>query len=203
MKWYSPRVRRYSEKLTQAHGRLEQRHIAVLEVDDSHRFDFKQVRQAFRSERDREVLKETDSASTEVVYGITSVAAERADAKQLLQWNRGYWAVENRNHYIRDCTFQEDTYPNRTGNSPSNRAMCNNIAPLIFLQQRFESAPQALHHFNLNRNEAFAALFSRPERHFIFWIEHNNTSFAIRLWMLPAVLVQTVQFNLLENQFGR
>ena len=54
----------------------------VLEVDDPQRFDFKQVRQAYRIERDREVLKETDSASTEVVYGITSAAAERADAKQ-------------------------------------------------------------------------------------------------------------------------
>ena len=133
----------------------------MLEVDDSHSFDFKRVRQAFRIDRDRKVLKETDSASTEVVYGITSVAAERAGAKQLLQWNRGHWAVENSNHYIRDRTFQEDACPNRTGNGPSNRAMCNNIVlALIFHQQRFESVPQALRHFNLNRNEAFAALLS-------------------------------------------
>ena len=161
MKWYSPRVRRYSEPLTKAHGRLEQRHIEVLEVDDPQRFDFKQVRQAFCIRRDREVLNETDSASTEMVYGITSVAVERADAEQLLAWNRGHWAVENRNHYIRDRTFQEDACPNRTGNGPSNRAMCNNIAlALIFHQQRFHSVPQALRHFNLNRNEAFSALLS-------------------------------------------
>ena len=133
MKWYSPRVRRYSEKLTKAYGRLEQRDIAVLEVDESQSFDFKQVRQAFCIERDREVLKKADSASTEVVYGITSVAAERADAKQLLEWNRGHWAVGIRNRYIRDQTFQEDACWNRTGNGSSNRAMCNNIAlALVF-----------------------------------------------------------------------
>ena len=149
------------EKLTKAHGHLEPRHIEVLEVDDPQRFDFKQVRQAFRIKRDREVLKESDSASTEMVFGITSVSAERADAKQLLEWNRGHWAVENTNHYIRDRTFQEDDCTACTGNGPSNRAMCSNIAlALIFHHRRFESVPQALRYFNLNRNEAFAALLS-------------------------------------------
>ncbi len=161
LKWYSHKVRRYSEKVTLAHGRIEQRRIEVLQVDDPHKFDFKQVRQAFRIERDREVVKEANSASTETIYGITSVAAERADAEQLLRWDRGHWTVENSNHHIRDRTFQEDACLTRTGHGPSNRAMCNNIAlALIFNQSRFESVPQALRHFNLNRKEAFAALFS-------------------------------------------
>ncbi len=71
--WRSIRVQRHSEALTKAHGRLEQRHIEVLEVGDPQRFDFKQVRQAFRITWDREVLKATDGASTEIAYGITSV----------------------------------------------------------------------------------------------------------------------------------
>ena len=119
MKWHSARVRRYSEAPAKAHGRLEQRHIEALEVDDPQRFDFKQVRQVYRIARDREVLKEAGSASTETVYGITSVGAERADAKQLLEWNRGHWAVENANRHIRDRTFQEDACPARTGNGPT------------------------------------------------------------------------------------
>ena len=161
MPWYSQRVRRWEEELTKAHGRIEQRRIEVLEVDDPKRFDFKQVRQAFRIERDREVIKEADSASTEVMFGITSVGAERADAQQLLKWNRGHWSVENLNHHIRDRTFLEDACLTRTSNGPSNRAMCNNIAlALIFHHSSLESVPQALRHFNLNRKEAFAAVFS-------------------------------------------
>lgn len=161
MKWHGTRVRCYSEDLANDHGRVEQRHIQALEIDKSTRFDFKQMKQVFRIERDREVLKEEDSASTEIVFGITSVGAERADAQQLLEWNRGHWAVENSNHHIRDRTFLEDASLIRTGNGPSNQAMCNNIAlALIFHRDRFDSVPQAQCHFNLNRNEAFEALLS-------------------------------------------
>ena len=160
MPWWSRRVRCYSEKLQKAHGRLEQRHVSVLEVDDPDRFGFTGVRQVFRIERDREQIKDPHSAGTETVYGITSVSAGRADAGQLLCWNRGHWTVEV-NHHIRDRTFGEDTDLTRTGNGPGNRAMCNNIAlALIFRHNRFESVPQALRHFNLNRREAIDALLS-------------------------------------------
>ena len=76
MNWRSHRVRRHAEQLTNAQGSIELRHIAVLEVDDPQWFDFRQVRQAYRI--DREVFRETDSASRETVYGITSVGAGRA-----------------------------------------------------------------------------------------------------------------------------
>ena len=71
------------------------------------------------------------------------------------------WAVENANHHIRDRTFQKNSCLTRTGDGPNNRAMCNDIAlALIFRCARFDSVPQAVRHFNLNRNEAFNALFS-------------------------------------------
>ncbi len=163
MNWRSPRVKRYSEEPAKAHGRIEQRHIEVLPVDDPGRFDFRQVRQAYRLRRDREVLREADSASSEIVFGITSVPAARADPEQLLAWDRGHWTVENQNHHIRDRTFGEDARAIRTGNGPINAAMCSNIAlALIFRQNRFESVPQALRHYNLNRAEAFEALLAPP-----------------------------------------
>ena len=43
MKWYSSQVRCFSEDPAKVHGRLEQRLIEVLEVDDPLSFDFKQV----------------------------------------------------------------------------------------------------------------------------------------------------------------
>ena len=90
MKWYSSRVRHYTKQLTKAHGRIEQRHIQVLEVNAPHKFEFKQVRQVYRIDRDREQVKDADNGTRETVYGITSVEVERADAEQLLKWNRGH-----------------------------------------------------------------------------------------------------------------
>ena len=118
------------------------------------------MQQAFHIARDRAVLNAPDRASTETVFGITSVPADQADAEQLLAWNRGHWIVET-NHHIRDRTLGEDTCLSRTNNGPSNRAMYSNIAlALIIRQNRFDSVPQALRHFNLHRKEAFDALRS-------------------------------------------
>lgn len=55
----------FSEDLDKLHGRLEQRHIKVLNVNDPERFGFSGVRQVFRIEPNREVIKEAGSASTE------------------------------------------------------------------------------------------------------------------------------------------
>lgn len=132
----------------------------MLEIDDAQRFGFTGVRQAFRIRRDREQIRKSGSASTELVCGITSAAPDRADAGQLLEWNRGHRAVEA-NHPVRDPTFGEDTRLTRTGNGPGNRATCNSIAlALIIREARFDSVPAALRHFSLHRNEAFEALLT-------------------------------------------
>ena len=63
------------------------------------------VRQVFEIERIRE---ERGQVSTQVVYGITSLAADIASAEKLLFYTRRHWAIENELHYVRDVTFGED-----------------------------------------------------------------------------------------------
>ena len=46
--------------------------------------------------------------SVETVYAITSLAADAADADRLLALSRSHWGIENRLHYVRDVTCQED-----------------------------------------------------------------------------------------------
>ena len=46
--------------------------------------------------------------SREVVYGITSLSREQADAKKLLELNRGHWTIENGVFYVRDEAFGGD-----------------------------------------------------------------------------------------------
>lgn len=64
--------------------------------------------------------------ATEIVYGITSVPRSQASAAQLLSWWRGHWGIENRSHYVRDVTLQEDACRIRKGQAPENFAALRN-----------------------------------------------------------------------------
>jgi hypothetical protein len=46
----------------------------------------------------------------------------------VLAGNRGHWGIENREHYVRDRTFDEDRSQVRTGSSPQFMATARNIA---------------------------------------------------------------------------
>ncbi|MGH8653670.1 MAG: ISAs1 family transposase [Gammaproteobacteria bacterium] len=88
--------------------------------------DFPYVRQVARVTRQRLSVKEGET--TETVYLITSLAEERADPKRLLALNRGHWAIENRLHWVRDVTFDEDRSTVRTRQGPRLMASLRNLA---------------------------------------------------------------------------
>ena len=50
-----------------------------------------------------------------VVYLITG--DRDADPATLAAWVRGHWEIENRLHWVRDVTYQEDKSLVRTGNA--------------------------------------------------------------------------------------
>jgi len=64
----------------------------------------------------------------ETVYGITSLTTWQANPADVLDFNRGHWGIENREHYVRDVTFDEDRSQVRTGSSPQIMATMRNIA---------------------------------------------------------------------------
>lgn len=65
---------------------------------------------------------------TEVVYGITSLAAAWADPARLAVLVRGHWEVENCLHWVRDVTFDEDRSRVRAGSGPQVMASLRNLA---------------------------------------------------------------------------
>jgi hypothetical protein len=68
----------------------------------------------------------------EIVYGITSLSPERADAERLLDLKRQHWEIENRCHYRRDVTLEEDASRIRKGSAPSVLAgLRNSIIHLV------------------------------------------------------------------------
>ena len=66
--------------------------------------------------------------SVEVVYLITSADHTAAPPAVLAVWVQGHWAIENRLHWVRDVTFDEDRSQARTGNAPQVMATLRNTA---------------------------------------------------------------------------
>jgi len=69
--------------------------------------------------------------STETVYAITSLTALQATGGQIAQVVRGHCGIENRPHYVRDVTWDEDRSQVRTGNGPRVMASLRNLAITI------------------------------------------------------------------------
>jgi predicted transposase YbfD/YdcC len=63
----------------------------------------------------------------EIAYGITSLPADLAGPRHLAIYARQHWGIENREHYVRDVTFREDSSRVRTGSQPNAYAAVRNL----------------------------------------------------------------------------
>ena len=106
------------------HGRVERRTIRVAPADDSL---FPGAVQAFRLRRDTGGLDGVWT-SKEIVHGVTSLPADLAGPAQLNHYERRHWVVEDRLHWVRDVTFDEDRSQVRTGTAPQAMATLRNTA---------------------------------------------------------------------------
>jgi hypothetical protein len=64
----------------------------------------------------------------ETSYIITSLTKEQASPGELLRLIRGHWGIENRVHWVRDVTFDEDRSQVRVGSGPQVMAALRNSA---------------------------------------------------------------------------
>ena len=142
--------------LDKAHGRLEERTCALVALDglSDDLAPLPGRRQALRIVRRRTVLR-TQKTTTEVTYGLTSLDPGRAGPAEVLALNRGHWEIENRLHYVRDFSCDEDRSRIRTGALPRNLACLANAAlSIVRLRGRFQSLPQAQRHYAARQGEA-------------------------------------------------
>ncbi|WP_235965568.1 hypothetical protein [Micromonospora rubida] len=66
--------------------------------------------------------------TTETVYAITNLRVHQAKPAQLAAWIRGHCAIENKIHWVRDVTYDEDRSQIRTGTGPEVMAAPRNAA---------------------------------------------------------------------------
>lgn len=116
------------ETLDIGHGRIEQRQLICSEGLNSY-LDWPGVQRVF--ELKRTVFNKNGSLHREeTIYGVIgwNSPPPRTDANFFLACSRGHWGIENRSHYVRDVTFDEDRSQVRVGNTHKVMATFRNLA---------------------------------------------------------------------------
>jgi predicted transposase YbfD/YdcC len=125
------------------HGRRERRAIRTAPADG---IAWPHAAQVMRIRRD---TGPTHGPWTrkEIAYGITSLPPDLAGPRHLALYARNHWAVENREHYVRDKTFSEDLQQVRTGNQPNAYAATRNLVTGAFRRAGFANIAHARRYY--------------------------------------------------------
>jgi predicted transposase YbfD/YdcC len=108
------------------HGRREIRTLKILTISTG--IDFPHATQAIQIRRRRRRLDQPKRFTTETVYAITDLHVHQAKPHQLATWIRGHWSIENKIHWVRDVTYDEDRSQIRTGTGAQVMAALRNAA---------------------------------------------------------------------------
>ena len=153
------------ETFEKGHGRLERRRCDTVDLTGAEWDGCAALhgrRQAIRVEREREVLK-TGERSLEVTWCLTSLGPERAGPEELLELVRNHWTMENRVHYVRDFTCDEDRCRAHVRNLPRNLSCLTNAAiAIVRCDGRFSHRPEANRHYAARAQEALDLILDPP-----------------------------------------
>jgi predicted transposase YbfD/YdcC len=138
------------------HGRQEYRRLTRTTALNDYR-DGPDVGQVFARER---VRVRRDKTEGEVVYGITSLGRDRADAGGLLGRVRGPWGIANGRHYVKDETRGEDRCRVRKGNGAQVLAALRNAVVHLREGVKASSKAAATRRFAASPEEALPLLFT-------------------------------------------
>lgn len=132
------------------HGRLEKRTLrttSLLTVQSK----WAGLKQGVELTRERTL---PGKKTVEVVYGITSLSADQANAADLLALERTHGHIENKLHYVRDVTLGEDACRVRRGAAPHVLAALRNAVVHLLADVPAESGPEAIEQLQVRPDEA-------------------------------------------------
>jgi predicted transposase YbfD/YdcC len=138
------------------HGRREIRTIKVLTLAEG--IDFPHAAQAIRVRRRRCDLDQPRRWTTETVYAITDLTVHQGKPDQLADFVRGHWSIENKIHWVRDVTYDEDRSQIRTGTGPQVMAALRNLAISALRLTGATNIAAATRHHGRDHNRPLALL---------------------------------------------
>ncbi|HEY4041011.1 MAG TPA: ISAs1 family transposase [Rhodopila sp.] len=156
--WSPPPDLTQAATIEKGHGRIETRRLeATASIIEHLAPAWCGLAQLCRLTRQRIVRgKET----TETVYAITSISADKAGAEGLLGLSRDHWGIENRLHYVRDVTYREDQTRSNAGHAPQVLAALRNTALTMLRRLGFKPV-EGIEHFAEHRQQAINVIFGR------------------------------------------
>jgi predicted transposase YbfD/YdcC len=138
------------------HGRIETQTIRVSSLLKGYS-DFPHLEQVFRIDRVTR-FKKKGKTRKETALGVTSLSSGQASPRELLDFVRGHWEIENRLHWIRDSVFREDTCTTRTGNGAHVMATLRNMTISLLRVAGSKSIAPVLDSFSNKSSRIFRFL---------------------------------------------
>jgi len=150
-----------AQSIDAGHGRIELRRLTASSalVDYTPWPGLQQVFQLERTITD----KKSGRQRHETVYGVTSLTPQQADATRLLRLTRQHWSIENRLHWVRDVTFDEDRSTVRCGHIPQVMALLRNTTISLLRLAGHTNIAAANRRYAANPWAALALLGILPE----------------------------------------
>ncbi len=153
------------------HGRQEVRLVWVLQDPALNAYAgsagtvgaaWPHLQQGCRVERQRTLRRrgQVVKVTREVTYAVTSRGPERAPAAALAAGLRGHWGIENRTHWVRDVTFDEDRSQLRSGAAPQAMAAVRNLAVALLRRAGCTNIAAALRTYAARPHAAVALLLA-------------------------------------------
>ncbi|WP_328748136.1 ISAs1 family transposase [Streptomyces sp. NBC_00285] len=128
-------------KTVRGHGRRATRTIKTVDVPAWVEFSG-----AMQVAQLRRTVTRKGRRTVEIVYLVTSADAATAPPVILAAWVQSHWEIENRLHWVRDVTFDEDRSQIRTGNAPRVMAGLRNTAITLLRLDGHRNIAAALRH---------------------------------------------------------
>ncbi len=138
-------------------GRVEQRQLWASDMLAGYS-DWPHLAQTCRLER---TVTRKGRTSQKVAYAVTSLSPQQANPKQLLALWRGHWGIENRVHWVRDVTFDEDRCQVRCGAAPQVMAAFRNMTISLLRLADKSNIAAALRRHAAHPSEALALVGAR------------------------------------------
>lgn len=145
---------RKAETFDKGHGRFETRR-ATSSAEVVQHLAWPGAAQVLRIERTRDIK---GKSSIEIAYYVTSLSPAAAGPEHLLALARAHWAIENKLHWRRDVSMNEDRCRVRAGARPL--ASIRNVT-LTMLKASGQSVPAARETYAADNAKALTAVTGR------------------------------------------
>jgi predicted transposase YbfD/YdcC len=140
------------------HGRLEVRTLRIsAALTDYLKPGWPDVAQVFQIEHRTTKRGQT---TCECAYGFTSLTAQEAAPRQVLDFIRRHWHIENVLHWRRDVTLGEDACQVSRGQTPTVLATLNNLVLFLLDRTGSRNAAAAIRSFAANPALALALIMT-------------------------------------------